>query len=109
MKNYMHEYIKNMDDHYIKSTKVNEDNNNTNKITSVTNLDISTSSYINEIAELQSLISEYDKLNAISNKSKIKINVNNNKIDSVSSNNKKSQVDKFQSLLTNLINKHNII
>ena len=98
-----------MDDHYIKSTKVNEDNNNTNKITSVTNLDISTSSYINEIAELQSLISEYDKLNAISNKSKIKINVNNNKIDSVSSNNKKSQVDKFQSLLTNLINKHNII
>jgi hypothetical protein len=98
-----------MDDHYIKSTKVNEDNNNTNKITSVTNLDISTSSYINEIAELQSLISEYDKLNAISNKSKIKINVNNNKIDSVSSNNKKTQVDKFQSLLTNLINKHNII
>jgi hypothetical protein len=98
-----------MDDHYIKSTKVNDDNNNTNKITSVTNLDISTSSYINEIAELQSLISEYDKLNAISNKSKIKINVNNNKIDSVSSNNKKSQVDKFQSLLTNLINKHNII
>ena len=69
-----------MDDHYIKSTKVNDDNNNTNKITSVTNLDISTSSYINEIAELQSLISEYDKLNAISNKSKPKTNVNNNKI-----------------------------
>ena len=27
----------------------------------------------------------------------------------LSSNNKKSQVDEFQSLLTNLINKHNII
>ena len=92
-----------MDDHYIKSTKVNDDNNNANKITSVTNLDISTSSYINEIAELQSLISEYDKLNAISNKSKPKTNVNNNKIDSVSSNNKKSQVDEIRSLLTNLI------
>ena len=98
-----------MDDHYIKSTKVNDDNNNTNKITSVTNLDISTSSYINEIAELRSLISEYDKLIAISNKSKPKTNVNNNKIDSVSSNIKKSQVDEFRSLLTNLINKHNII
>jgi hypothetical protein len=98
-----------MDDHYIKSTKVNDDNNNTNKITLVTNLDISTSSYINEIAELQSLISEYDKLNAISNKSKPKTNVNNSKIDSVSSNNKKSQVDAFRSLLTNLINTHNII
>jgi hypothetical protein len=98
-----------MDDHYIKSTKVNDDNNNTSKITSVTNLDISTSSYINEIAELESLISEYDKLNAISNKSKPKTNVNNNEIDSVSSNNKKSQVDEFRSLLTNLINKHNII
>ena len=97
-----------MDDHYIKSTKVNDDNNNTNKIASVTNLDISTSSYTNEIAELQSLISEYDKLNAISNKSKPKTNVNNNKIDS-SSNNKKSQLDAFRSLLTNLINKHNII
>ena len=95
-----------MDDHYIKSKKVNDDNNNTNKITSVTNLDISTSSYINEIAELKSLISEYDKLNAISNKSKPKTNVNNNKI---ASKNKKSQVDEFRSLLTNLINKHNII
>ena len=32
-----------MDDHYIKSTKVNDDNNNiNNKIASVTNLDIST-------------------------------------------------------------------
>ena len=96
-----------MDDHYIKSTKVNDDNN-ANKIASVTNLDISTSSYTNEIAELQSLISEYDKLNAINNKSKPKTNVNNNKIDS-SSNNKKSQLDAFRSLLTNLINKHNII
>jgi hypothetical protein len=98
-----------MDDHYIKSTKVNDDINNTSKITSVTNLDISTSSYINEIAELESLISEYDKLNAISNKSKPKTKVNNNKIDSVNSNNKMSQVDEFRSLLTNLINKHNII
>ena len=95
-----------MEDHHIKSTKVNDDNN---KITSVTNLDISTSSYINEIAELRSLISEYDKLIAISNKSKPKTNVNNNKIDSVSSNIKKSQVDEIRSLLTNLINKHNII
>ena len=94
-----------MDDHYLKSTKVNDDNNNINKITSVTNLDISTSSYINEIAELKSLIFEYDKLNAISNKSKPKTNVNNNKIDSVSSNNKKSQLDASRSLLTNLINK----
>ena len=84
-----------MDDHYIKSTKVNDDNNNTNKITSVTNLDISTSSYINEIAELQSLISEYDKLIAISNKSKPKTNVNNNKIDSVSSNIKRVKLMKF--------------
>ena len=98
-----------MDDHYIKPAKVNDDNNNTNKITSVTNLDISTSSYINEIAELQSLIFEYDKLNAISNKSKPKTNASNNKIDSVSSNNKKNQVDEFRSLITNLINKHNII
>ena len=97
-----------MEDHHIKSTKVNDDNNNTNKITSVTNLDISTSSYINEITELQSLISEYDRLIAISNKSKPKTNVNN-KIDSVSSNIKKSQVYEIRSLLTNLINKHNII
>ena len=59
-----------MDDHYIKSTKVND--NNTNKIASVTNLDIPTSSYTNEIAELQSLISEYDKLNLISNRAKPK-------------------------------------
>ena len=94
-----------MEDHHIKSTKVNDDNN---KITSVTNLDISTSSYINEITELQSLISEYDRLIAISNKSKPKTNVNN-KIDSVSSNIKKSQVYEIRSLLTNLINKHNII
>ena len=70
-----------MDDHYIKSTKVNDDNNNTNKIASATNLDISTSSYTIEIAEFQSLISEYDKLNSISNKFKPKTNVNNNNID----------------------------
>ena len=100
-----------MDDHCIKSTKVNDDNNNTtnNKIASVTNLDISTSSYINEIEELESLISEYDKLNAISNNSEPKTNVNNNKITSVNSNNKKSQVAEVKSLLTNLINKNNII
>ena len=97
-----------MDDHYIKP-KVNDDNSNTNNIASITNSDISTSSYKNEIAELESLISEYDILNAISNEFKPKTKVKNNEIGSVNSNNKKSQLAEIRSLLTNFINKHNII
>jgi len=111
MKNYILNDIKYMDERSIKTTKVNDDyNNNINKIASVTNLDISTTSYIDELTELQNLISEYDKLNAIMNeKSKPITNVTDGKIDSVNSNNKKSQVSEFRSLFTNLINKRNIV